>query len=459
MKKNMSENDSDEYEKKRQSNNKSVKECRERQKKKMEEAKIDVETFRVENENLKEKYESLTKELNLYKSLFTQRLETVGSSSASSSNSAAAAAVSTKTNNESLTSTITSLLSRSEPSNLKTSASSTSLVIIESSLKESNNQLSNDDNTVANPRKKVRRSYTKPKTPTTLNDINETLIQAQNYSTEPTQSVNVATSSASTAHIDLDLIDSFLDEHVTAEFLSNIEVNTVEQQQQPIYLQQQSSTYNAVSLDTPDLLHSLHHETNNQFNLIDNELLQFTSNNNTTTTTESTNVIFYINDPTNNSNNNDISSVLPSNGNIENTTSQYHQVNNKFNKSTVGLTQVQANISNNNSNNIIISSNYSDIHNDQQQHQQRIVSSSSLANALKEAMESNELITLLNDKNSKYNHHNDNNSNKKTIQQTSTTCVVDNIILNNSKYERKKTIPMPFHHEYAFIQKSTCRKK
>ena len=27
------------------------------------------------------------------------------------------------------------------------------------------------------------------------------------------------------------------------------------------------------------------------------------------------------------------------------------------------------------------------------------------------------------------------------------------------KYERKKTIPMPFHHEYAFIQKTSCRKK
>ena len=66
---------SDEYKRKRQSNNLSVKKTREKQKKLVDEAKAEMDAFKIENENLKDKYESLQKELSLYKSLFTQRLD------------------------------------------------------------------------------------------------------------------------------------------------------------------------------------------------------------------------------------------------------------------------------------------------------------------------------------------------------------------------------------------------
>jgi hypothetical protein len=76
--------DQEDYKRKRVTNNLSVKLCREKQKKKIEEAKIELEGFKAENENLKDKYDSLQKELNLYKSLFTQRLESSAASSVAS---------------------------------------------------------------------------------------------------------------------------------------------------------------------------------------------------------------------------------------------------------------------------------------------------------------------------------------------------------------------------------------
>jgi hypothetical protein len=61
-----------EYKLKRKRNNESVKQCRERDKLKIEKAREDVEKYKSENLTLKEKYEELQKELNVLKSLFNQ---------------------------------------------------------------------------------------------------------------------------------------------------------------------------------------------------------------------------------------------------------------------------------------------------------------------------------------------------------------------------------------------------
>jgi hypothetical protein len=74
----------DDYKRKRHNNNLSVKKTREKQKKLVEEATAEVDAYKTENENLKDKYESLKKELNLYKSLFTQRLDSSSLTSTSS---------------------------------------------------------------------------------------------------------------------------------------------------------------------------------------------------------------------------------------------------------------------------------------------------------------------------------------------------------------------------------------
>jgi hypothetical protein len=74
----------DDYKRKRINNNLSVKKTREKQKKLVEEATAEVDVYKTENENLKDKYESLKKELNLYKSLFTQRLDNSSLTSTSS---------------------------------------------------------------------------------------------------------------------------------------------------------------------------------------------------------------------------------------------------------------------------------------------------------------------------------------------------------------------------------------
>jgi hypothetical protein len=68
----LEEDDENEYKLKRKRNNESVKQCRERDKLKMQKAREDVEKFKNENQTLKEKYEALEKELNLLKSLFNQ---------------------------------------------------------------------------------------------------------------------------------------------------------------------------------------------------------------------------------------------------------------------------------------------------------------------------------------------------------------------------------------------------
>jgi hypothetical protein len=65
--------DDEEYKKRRERNNISVQMCRQKEKEKVEKAKNEVEQYKQENKTLKEKYDSLERELKMLKSLFNNQ--------------------------------------------------------------------------------------------------------------------------------------------------------------------------------------------------------------------------------------------------------------------------------------------------------------------------------------------------------------------------------------------------